>query len=303
MTDETTQQSEPPQELQKKSSAGAYLSILTAAACWGNLGLWNRFLMAGGFSPWSIVVVRNIGGLLLLTVVFAITDRNVFHVQLRHLKYFFATGIFGVLLPTLCYFFCQKLCSLAVASILLYTAPAIVVLLSAILWKEPITKKKAAALLLTLMGCACVTGVFTGNLTVTIRGIVLGLSAGFFYALYSIFGRYALQHADSMTVTYWNFVFCGIGSLLFIRPAELAAGFAQPRMWLLLICLVVISTALPYLLYTRGLARVEAGRASIMASLEPVVASLVGVIVFGEPMTLLTGLGIACVLAGILILR
>lgn len=301
MPDETTQATPP--ETAKKSNAAAYACILLAAALWGAIGLWNRNLMSGGLSPYSIVVVRNLGGLLFLSIFFALTDRSVLHIKKEHLKYFFGTGIVSVLLFTICYFSCQKICSLAVASILLYTAPAIVVILSAILWKEPVTKKKLAALALTLVGCACVTGIFSGGLTVTAAGILLGLGAGFFYALYSIFGRYALAHYGSMTVTYWTFVFCGAGSVFFIRPAELKAAFAAPTTWLLAVCLVVFSTALPYIFYTKGLAQVESGKASIMASLEPVVASMIGVVVFGEPMSALTFAGIVCVLAGVCILR
>lgn len=291
------------EETQSKRPTGAYLSILFAAALWGAIGLWTRNLMAGGLSPYSIVVVRNLGGLLALTLVFALTDRSVFRIDPKHLKYFFGTGIVSVLLFTICYFSCQQVCSLAVASILLYTAPAIVVILSAILWKEPITRKKVTALALTLVGCACVTGVFAGNLTVTLRGVLLGLGAGFFYALYSILGRYALAHYGPMTVTYWTFIFCGAGSLAFIHPKELTAGFSHPMVWLASLGLVVFSTVLPYIFYTRGLAKVESGRASIMASLEPVVASLIGVLVFGEPMGILTAVGIGCVLAGVYILR
>ena len=298
MTEETH-----PSPAERKSSAGASACILLAAALWGVIGLWNRNLMAGGLSPNSIVVVRNLGGLAALSVFFALTDRSVFRIAPRHLPYFFGTGIVSVLLFTICYFSCQEICSLAVASILLYTAPAIVVLLSALLWKEPVTKKKLTALALTLIGCACVTGVFSGNLTVTGRGVLLGLGAGFFYALYSIFGRYALAHYPPMTVVYWTFVFCGAGSLFFLRPTELAAAFSAPGTWGIAACLVVFSTALPYIFYTRGLARVESGKASIMASLEPVVASIIGVAVFGEPMSALTLAGIACVLAGVYILR
>jgi drug/metabolite transporter (DMT)-like permease len=297
------EQTGAPETEPANGAGAAYACILAAAACWGAIGLWNRRLMAGGLSPLSIVVVRNFGGLLLLTLFFAVADRRVFRIEARHLKYFFGTGIVSVLLFTACYFSCQKICSLAVASILLYTAPAIVVLLSAALWKEPITKRKLAALLLTLAGCACVTGVFAGGLTVTPRGILLGLGAGFFYALYSIFGRYALSHYGPMTVTYWTFVFCGAGSLVFLRPSELAAGFSRPEMWLLAAGLVTVSTAAPYILYTKGLARVESGKASIMASLEPVVASLIGAAVFGESLSALTLAGIVCVLAGVYILR
>ena len=286
----------------KKTPRGAAASILAAAALWGIIGVWNRRLMAGGLSPYSIVVVRNCGGLVLLTAVMALRDRSVFHVERQHLKYFFGTGVVSVVLFTVCYFSCQEICSLAVASILLYTAPAIVVVLSALLWREPVTKKKLLALGLTLVGCALVCGVFSGSLTVTGGGIALGLGAGFFYALYSIFGRYALAHYGPMTVTVWTFVFAGAASLVLVRPAELAA-LAQPSMALTAVGLVVCSTVLPYILYTRGLARVEAGKASILASLEPVVASVAGVVLFGEPMSPLTAAGIVYVLAGVYILR
>lgn len=286
----------------KKTPRGAAASILAAAALWGIIGVWNRRLMAGGLSPYSIVVVRNCGGLVLLLAVMALRDRSVFRVERQHLKYFFVTGVVSVVLFTVCYFSCQEICSLAVASILLYTAPAIVVVLSALLWREPVTKKKLLALGLTLVGCALVCGVFSGSLTVTGGGIALGLGAGFFYALYSIFGRYALAHYGPMTVTVWTFVFAGAASLVLVRPAELAA-LAQPSMALTAVGLVVCSTVLPYILYTRGLARVEAGKASILASLEPVVASVAGVVLFGEPMSPLTAAGIVCVLAGVYILR
>ena len=183
---------------------GAYLNILLAAVLWGVIGLWNRALLAAGLSPTSIVLVRNLGGCLLLAAIFAVRDRSVFAVKKEHLKYFFGTGVVSILLFTCCYFSCQKLCSLAVASILLYTAPSFVVLLSAVLWREPVTAKKLAALALTLVGCALVCGAFAGDVSISAGGLLLGLGAGFFYALYSVFGRYALAHYDSMTVTVWS---------------------------------------------------------------------------------------------------
>ena len=130
----------------------AYACILGAAFLWGIIGIWNRRLMDSGVSPTSIVVIRNIGSMLMLSAIFAVKDRSMFRVKREHLKYFFGTGVISVVLFTQCYFSCQKVCPLAVASILLYTAPSFVVILSAILWKEPVTKKKVAALALTLVG-------------------------------------------------------------------------------------------------------------------------------------------------------
>ena len=286
-----------------KLPLSACLSILLAAVLWGIIGIWNRHLMTAGLSPTTIVAVRNMGGAALLSAIFAVKDPGVFRVRREHLKYFFGTGVVSVVLFTCCYFTCQHLCSLAVASILLYTAPSFVVILSALLWKEPVTKRKLLALALTLTGCACVCGLFAADLRITALGVLLGLGAGFFYALYSIFGRYALAHYSSMTVTVWTFLFAGPASLVLLKPEELRIAFAAPLNCAAAVCLVVFSTVLPYLFYTKGLARTESGAASIMASLEPVVAALVGAALFHEPLTVMTAAGIALVLAGVVILR
>ena len=79
--------------------------------------------------------------------------------------------------------------------------------------------------------------------------------------------------------------------------------FRSSWMFLLGVGLVVVSTVLPYIFYTRGLAKVDSGKASILASVEPVVASLVGIIAFGEPMSIMVLLGLICILATVYILR
>lgn len=281
----------------------SYLYILLAGTLWGMIGLFNRNLTAGGFSSFSIVLVRNLGSLLLLGLIFLIFDRSIFRINPRHLPYFLGTGIVSILLFTLCYFTCQQLCSLATAAILLYTAPTFVVILSAILWKDKITKRKIIALIITFLGCTFVTGVWSGDFAVTLIGFLLGIGSGFFYGLYSIFARYALEHYKPLTVTFYTFVFAGISSLFVIRPAELSAGFQQPKMLLLILGLIVVSTVLPYIFYTKGLAAVDSGKASILASIEPVVAAIVGIAAFGEPMNIMVILGLACILVSVYILR
>lgn len=281
----------------------SYLFILGAAASWGCIGLFSRTLSVAGMSAANIVVIRNFGGLLLLTLLFALGDRSVFHVKPCHLPVFFGTGVVSVLLFTLCYFRCQELCSLAVSAILLYTAPAMVVLMSAVVFREKITKKKILALVLALLGCSFVTGVWSGGLSVTAAGVLFGLGSAFFYALYSIFAPFGLRHYAPFTVVYWTFVFGGIGSLFFLDWGGMQAVLVDTRMIFVAFGLVVISTVLPYLLYTKGLASVESGRASIMASLEPVVASFVGILAFGEPASAAVFLGLGCILACVYVLR
>lgn len=280
-----------------------HIQILLAGSLWGLIGLFNRNLTAGGLSPSSIVVVRNIGGLILLGLVLLVLDRSVFKIKLSHLPYFFGTGIVSILLFTLCYFSAQQMCSLAVAAILLYTAPAFVVILSAILFRDKLTKGKLAALILAFLGCTFVSGIWSGGLTVTAWGLILGVASGFFYGLYSIFGRYALLHYHPLTVTFYTFAFAAAGAMFLIKPVELSLCFTQRTMILLTVGLVVVSTVLPYIFYTRGLAKLDSGKASILASIEPVVAALIGVLAFGEPMSVMVILGLVCILVSVYILK
>jgi len=112
-----------------------------------------------------------------------------------------------------------------------------------------------------------------------------------------------LAHYRPLTVTFYTFVFAGIGSLFLIKPDELIPCFRQPAILLVILGLIVISTALPYILYTGGLAKIDSGKASILASIEPVVAALVGVLAFGEPMSVMVVLGLVCVLGSVYILK
>ena len=276
--------------------------VLAGASLWGLIGLFNRTLMAAGLSARSIVLVRNLGGLAMLALVLLVWRRDAFRVSPRHLGWFFGTGVVSVLLFTWCYFSCQEQCSLAVAAILLYTSPAFVAVLAALLWRERLTRRKLAALGLTFGGCVLVTGVLSGGAQVTLQGFLLGLGSGFFYALYSIFGRYALARYGPYTVTLYTFLFAGAGSLLFLDLGELEAVAQREGVLPAALGLAAVSTVLPYLLYTAGLARIESGRAAILASVEPVVAALVGILAFREPMSPGVGLGILCILGAVLLM-
>ena len=274
-----------------KSGYFAMVCILIAGSLWGCLGLFNRHLSALGIAPETVVMLRNLGACLILGLIFLVYDRSIFRIRLRHLPIFLCSGLISILFFTLCYFRSQQVSSLAVAAILLYTAPTFVVILSALLWKERITKRKLAALVLAFLGCCFVAGILNGALTLTPEGLLLGIGSGLFYSSYTIFGRFALKHYQPFTVTFYTFPIAGIGSLFMTSPGDLSTTFHSPM-------------GIPCLLYTKGLSDLgDSGKASILASVEPVVASLVGIAAFGEPMTLGVVLGLVCILASVYILR
>ena len=196
-----------------------HLCVLASGVLWGLIGIFNRRLTAAGFSVASIVLIRNLGSMLVLGALFVLKDPKIFRIRAKHIPIFLGTGVVSVLLFTLCYFSCQRLCSLAVAAVLLYTSPAFVVIFSAILWKDKITKRKLLALLLAFLGCTFVTGLWSGDAAVTAWGALLGVASGLFYGLYSIFGKLALKRYRSETMTLYSFLF-GAASMCFMCDAK-----------------------------------------------------------------------------------
>ena len=185
----------------------SYLFIILSAVCWGCIGFSNRLLTHAGMELGNRVFVRNFGALVVLTIVFALLHREVFRIKLKHLPVFMASGLVSILLLSIVYFQCQTMCSLSVAAVLLYLAPSFVVLFSAVLWKTPLTKRKLAALGISLLGCVLVSGILSGEASASWTGIALGVASGLTYASYTVFAHYGLAHYESYTMIYWTFGF------------------------------------------------------------------------------------------------
>ncbi len=288
----------------KRKQLLAIACILAAGTLWGCLGLFNRGLSALGIAPTTIVLLRNFGACAILAVFFLCRDRSIFRIRLRHLPIFLCSGLISILCFTICYFYSQQVSSLAVAAILLYTAPAFVVVFSALIWKDKITKRKLAALIIAFLGCCFVAGILNGSLAVSRLGLIVGIGSGLFYSSYTIFGRFALKHYQPFTVTFYTFLIAGIGSLFLVDYGDVVRTVHDGRAVLLALGLMLLGTVFPYILYTKGLSDLgDSGKASILASIEPVVAAIVGIIAFGEPMTVGVALGLLCILTSVYILR
>ena len=204
-----------------------------------------------------------------------------------------------------CYFYTMTETSLSVASVLLYTAPVFVAVMASFLFGERMTVLHVACLILALFGCVLVTGVWLDTPTLSTIGILTGLGAGFGYALYSIFGRYALERGyHTLTINFWTFLTASVVLIPFARPWEITTQIVEGQFpWLETVLLVVLSTVLPYLLYTYGLTGMESGRASIIATVEPVVATAVGVIFYRESLTAWSACGMILVLLAVILLN
>lgn len=287
----------------KKSSFLSSLLILLAGCLWGSLGIFVRRLSSQNLSSMDMITVGKGLAVLCFGLYMLIFDRSLFKIKLKDLWCFLGTGILSILFFSLCYFTTITLTSLSVAAILLYTAPVFVIVISRICFKEKITVPKILSLILTLAGLILVTGVLSDSKNLSPKTILIGLGAGLGYALYSIFSRCAIKRGyRSLTVTFYTFLIATIASVPFASWGQIGSTvFKSIPIFGLTFAFSFLGTTLPYLFYTAGLKNTENGTASIIASVEPVVATLIGFFVYKENLSVQEIVGVVLVLVGIVV--
>lgn len=312
-----------------QKNAGSHLHtfapvfVVLAAIFWGILVVFVRAFGQADFKSMEIVTLRVYSSAIFGWVFLLLFDRRSqrsaatpapHRFRLRDSWCFIGTGLVSIVFFSYCYFRNVEESSAAVAAILMYTSPIFVTLLSAIFFKEKLTKTKLLALLLAIIGCALVSGIASGIGTASspgtggiaspsFLGIALGLGSGIGYALYSIFGRFALDKGYSpFMVTAMTFTFACVGVLPFIDIIGLVTRLiTEPKYILLALVMGLVGSCTPFALYTLGLRYMEASKAAILATLEPIVTALVGTFFYKEPIDIFVVVGIVMVLvAGIL---
>ncbi len=275
-----------------------YAFIVAAAVLWGMIGPFSRLAFQEGISPMEVAFWRA----LLAWILFgghAMIRREV-SLHRKDVPYILVFGVFGV---SLFYFFYQmavKNGGAALAAVLLYTAPAWVIVLSRIFLKESITPTKISAMVLTLIGISAISMGRDASLdsgSVSVSAIVFGLSSGFCYSLYYIFGKYFSGRYSSYNLFLYVLPIGALGLFPWVTFAP-----KTQTAWLALISLVIISTYGANSCYYSGLKYLEAGRASITATLEPVVAAAVAYFWWGEVFTVQSYIGSAVILSAVILM-
>lgn len=259
------------------------LLILAAALLWSNLGVAGRFAFRAGVVPLEAAFYRAAISFASLLPLLIATDRRALRIRPGDLGLFAAFGFVGVAAFFVVYMTAISMTTVATAAILLYTAPAFVIVLSALLFGETLTAPKTIAVACAFIGCGLVgRGYDLASLRLNLPGVLAGLASGLAYALYTIFGKAALRRYTPVTTLTYTL---GFGTI-FLGTAALATGViprAHPSSgWVALVYLAFVTTLLAQALYLAGLRYIEAGPASLLATVEPVAAAVLGYIVLGE---------------------
>lgn len=289
---------EPALHRGRRPVVGAAL-VLGAAALWATFGIFAKVLYDAGFAPVELASVRAAVGFAIVALLALPRALRAVRVPIRALPFFAAYGIFGLALFELAFFAALERTTVAIAAALLYTAPAFVVMLSAILWHERFDRARMLSLVVMLGGVLLVTGaagaLLRGTASLPAAALLFGLGSGVFYALYTLFSKVATERYGPFASLFWSF---GVATAALAALASPIAPFMRsPEHAPMLIALGVIPTVLPYALYLAALRELRASTAAMLASVEPAVAAVLAVVLLHESMDALQIAGMALVVS------
>ncbi len=289
------------------------IAALLAASLFATSGTIIKHLVQGyGLQPLTIAAVRITLAALVLFVLLGTLDRKLLRIRARDIPLFLLFGLICVALFQTCWVYAVSLIDVGVATVLNYTAPVWAALFAWPLLGERLDQHKGAALLLTAAGVALTVRIFDARfLSLNLTGLLWGLGSGFTYGLYGIFSRQALKRYSSWTTLTYAFTTGALFLLatqLVLSSVEVSVGriesaFAPAGAALWLVILTLVPTLGGYALYTFSLRFLEATVATILATIEPVMAALWAAVFLGESLSWPQIIGVGLVIAGVVVLQ
>ncbi len=281
------------------------LMVTGAGICWATTGLFGTILFREGLDPVNVASTRSVLAAMLFLVYLLAAHPQKLIITPGKILILALGGLAGIAIFNIFYLSAIDAAGMSTAVVLLYTSPVFAVILSRIFLGEPLSGKKIAALLTAFTGVILVVEAFDFlTLLHDPRSALLGLGAGLFFALLSVFGKYLTGSTHRLTTSFY-LLFTGAFFLALVRPPWLAIleiG-SSSHLLLTLAALVIISTFSSHFLYIYGLSYLEAGKASIAVAIEPPAAIFLAYIFLGERLAPVQYAGVVLVLAAVLMLR
>lgn len=269
--------------------------VILAALFWGLSGGIGGILIKGGWDAFVVSFYRGAIGLsfVLVWLIFRSDNSGLANHRLWIWSAIAGLGVAG---NFAFYFVSIAEGGVAIAATLMYTAPVFVYLVSFLLRLEQSTPFKWAAVVMVLVGIILLTQIYNiGAGSLSVWGVSAGLLAGLSYALF-IFGfKFAAPHGSPQAILSIAFA---VLAILLIWPSDrsqISAVLSTPD-WILFAALGVLGAGLSFIIYVIGLKNSTPAVASIVAMVEPVTASLFGVLILNENLGGLQILGMVLIL-------
>ncbi|NLI80488.1 MAG: EamA family transporter [Deltaproteobacteria bacterium] len=281
-----------------------YLYVVMAATLWAVSGSSGKFLFQTGVTPFELVQLRVTLASAFLFAWLTLRDRALLRIAPKDIPYFISLGVLGMAMVQFTYFYTISKIHVAIAILLEYLAPTFIALHAVLIAKERLTPWMVAAVAASTIGCYLAVGAYNLDLlSMNLEGILSGIASAIAFAWYAIQGekgmrRYhpwtVLFHAILCAAVFWNIAFPPLRA--FLRPYT-------PIQWGWILYIALLGTAVPFGLYLQGINLIRSTRASVTATLEPIIAGLVAYLFLGETLQPLQALGGGLVLASVAVLQ
>lgn len=269
---------------------------IISGVSFGMIPLFSIPVIAAGMDNVSILVYRFLFGSAAMLAILLLRKTNM-RVSLSELLRIVLLAIFYIT-TALATLECYKYLSSGIATALVYTDPIWCALIGLAFLGDKFSIKLTSSILLASLGVMMMTGVFSGDGTFSMIGLLLGLASGLAYGIYLILvPRLKVKHIASLKLTFYVFF---TGMWLLIAYSLMTNGGVEEvpdsSCWLDLALLGLIPTAISNICVTVSLKLIDSTIVAILGAFEPLTAMVVGVVILGEP------LGFIGVVGGMLIL-
>jgi len=284
-----------PGPARDRAAAGVLYVVLSALG-FGSMAVFARHAYASGVDTPTLLLLRfSIAGAILWLVFAA---RRGALPRGKGLLMLVGMGAIGYAGQAFSFFTALTLASAGLAALLLYLYPALVAVLSRLVFRHPLSPIQLGAVAMALAGSALTIGHAVDG---TAAGVFFGVLAAFIYACYILTGSRLPADVTpigsaAVVITSAAAVY---GAVTAVRGVRLPA---TQEGWLAVLAIAVVSTAMAIAFFLEGLERLGAVRASIYSTLEPAFTLVLASSLLGERVTPLRLAGGALILAAVLLL-
>ena len=302
----------PAEQTDQRTGLG-YAMVAIAATLFAVNGSVSKVVLSSGLSSLELTQIRNTCAAVLFFAFLLAFARARLRVGARELLFLVVFGLVGVALVQWLYFVAIERLPVGVALLIEFTAPLFVALFARFAYREHIRRRIWVAVALVLSGLTLVVELWRGVAFDTV-GVTAALGGALALSAYLLMAERERRHRDAASLSFYGFLFA---SLLWaiVRPlwefpwatlgdsVSLQGNLSEysAPVWALVGFIVLIGTMVTFTLLTGALRHISATKASIVASLEPVVATIVAWVWLGESFETSQLVGGAIVIAGIFV--
>lgn len=278
----------------------ALLSLILSMTIFGTIGIFVRYIP---FPSAFLAASRGIIGSLFVFLFLLITKKGVDVPAIKkNLIPLLLSGAF-IGINWILLFESYKHTTVAISTLCYYTAPLMVTVASAFIFREKLTVRKCLCIVMALVGMFFVSGVAEGNIPSSsdLIGILLGIGAAVFYASVTLTTK-GLKDISSYDVTLVQLLSAAVVVIPYSLICEQISFSGVGVTAVLLLLLVgVLHTGIAYALFFSSVKTLEAGKVAIFSYLDPIIAIILSVVVLKENMSLLTIVGAVMILLSALL--